>query len=166
MALGVSFDDMWKYLPQWFDAEGIPPGEKHPKEKVFRQIPGMKIPAGWETCCVQMSYALARSGHKVSYSNKSRVLRDGFGNEYLLDVAEMRGYLNGFQDAEKIERPARIPRWLVQAVLSGRKGILAFGGRHIDLWNGSRIHGESYIESALWEAASTIKNGLFFWELS
>ena len=54
----------------------------------------------------------------------------------------------------------------MQASLDQRQGIIAFGGRHIDLWNGTRIHGEGYIQTALWEAKSAVRDGIFFWDVS
>jgi hypothetical protein len=90
----------------------------------------------------------------------------------MLAVPEMRDYLNQqYGAAEVIARVdangATLPRWLVQSGgLGDRQGIVAFGDRHIDLWNGSAIHGQKYIESALWEAASALANGLSFWIVS
>jgi hypothetical protein len=89
----------------------------------------------------------------------------------MLDVGEMRGYLNEtYEEAEKIRRVDSngkvMPRIAIEGYLGGRKGIIAFGGRHIDLWSGGRIHGERYITAALWEAASAISDGIFFWDVS
>jgi hypothetical protein len=164
------FDLMWANLPQWFHAKPVPPKKpSDPPKKAFPQIPGVAIPKDWETCCIQMSQALNRAGHRVNYVKKERVLRDAAGTEYMLDVAEMRGYLTtAFFEPEKIARrddkKGLIPRWAVQTQIVDRKGIIAFGGRHIDLWDGRKIHGEHYIAEALWEADSAVTDGLFFWE--
>lgn len=172
MAIPAEFHKLWANLPQWSDAKDVPgPNGSPATQKAFPQIPGLTIPIAWETCCIQMSHALNKSGLKVSYSNKQRVLRDTAGNEYMLDVAEMRGYLDQqYGKAESLSRVdvhgSVVPRIALQGALDERKGILAFGGRHIDLWNGSRIHGENYIEAALWEASSAISIGLFFWEVT
>jgi len=153
MAIPADFDDLWANLPQWFTVRKII----------------TNIPAGWETCCIQMSHALNMSGLPVNYINKKRV--HAFeGREHILDVREMRGYLNDtYEDGEKISRVDAnrklIPRIALKGYLDERQGIIAFGGRHIDLWNGTRIHGESYIESALWEAHSAISEGIFFWDV-
>jgi hypothetical protein len=56
-------------------------------------------------------------------------------------------------------------RFLIKAAIDNRRGIIVFGQRHIDLWNGKRIHGEGFIESAIWEAPSALTQGIFFWEV-
>ena len=91
--------------------------------------------------------------------------------EYLLDVKEMREYINSeYGNAQVIARRDwgghTINRWVIQTVLMDRRGIIAFGGRHIDLWDGRKIHGEHYIQSALWEADSALTDGIFFWEVT
>jgi hypothetical protein len=153
MAIRVDFDTLWNKLPQWFEVRGVI----------------TNIPEGWETCCIQMSHAFNKSGLPINYQNKQRILRFQ-GAEYMLDVKEMRDYINStYGDAEVIARKDvrghMLDRWLIQAVLSGRQGVVAFGNRHIDLWNGNKIHGERYIQEALWEAASALSLGIFFWEV-
>jgi len=49
--------------------------------------------------------------------------------------------------------------------MRGKRGILAFGNRHIDLWDGEKIHGINYRASALWEASSALSEGLFLFHL-
>jgi hypothetical protein len=154
MAIQADFDALWVNLPQYFEVRKII----------------TNIPEGWETCCIQMSHAFNQAGLTIDYDNKSRILRF-HGGEYLLDVKEMRDYIDAtYEDAEVIPRTDvrghMLDRWLIQTVLADRQGIIAFGNRHIDLWNGRKIHGERYIERALWEAASAVRLGLFFWEVS
>jgi hypothetical protein len=171
MAVPTQLTMLWANLPQWFEAKEVAAAAgQEPTHKAFPQMPGLLIPKDWETCCIQMSHALNKAALPVNYSNKQRVLTDPVGNEYMLDVKEMRGYLKKYGDPDIISRVDAngnpTPRWVVQAVLSDRKGIIAFGGRHIDLWNGSKIHGEGYILGALWEAKSALSDGIFFWEVT
>jgi hypothetical protein len=154
MAIDADFSVLWNHLPQWFEV----------RQKITN------IPKGWETCCIQMSYAFNRANLDIDYPNKARVLRF-HGKEHMLDVKEMRLYIDEtYEPAERIAhrdvKGAMINRWVLQSVIEGRRGVIAFGNRHIDLWNGSRIHGEHYIQSALWEADSALSQGLFFWEVS
>jgi hypothetical protein len=169
VAIAAEFSTLWKNLPQWSDARKIVPPNP-PKFKSFPQIPGLHIPVAWETCCIQMSHAMNKCGLNIRYEDKKRVLTDTAGNEYMLDVKEMRGYLSkNYGSPDNVSRTdvngKIIPRFALQASLADRHGIIAFGGRHIDLWDGRRIHGENYIESALWEAKSTISDGIFFWDV-
>lgn len=174
MAIKAQFSALWDKLPHWFQCKEIPPTPPatDPSFKAFPQIPGMRIPVDWETCCIQMSCALNQVGLRINYFDKNRVIVDPQGNEYLLDVGEMRGYLNSkYGQAETVARVDAnnklLPRWLLQqSVLAGRQGIIGFGNRHIDLWNGTKIHGEGYILSALWEAESALTRGISFWEVN
>ena len=170
MTVPADFDELWSNLPQWFECAKINPPDPA-TFKAFPQISGMNIPVDWETCCIQMSHALNMVGQPINYFNKNRVLTDASGNEYILAVPEMRDYLNKFGAADVIARidanGGLMPRWLVQSGgLGDRKGIVAFGDRHIDLWNGTTIHGQGYIEAAIWEHATTLNKGLFFWDVS
>ena len=154
MANSADFDMLWANCPQYYTVRKII----------------TNIPAGWETCCIQMSHAMNMAGLPVNYSDKKRVLVFN-GREHMLDVKEMRGYLNtNYEDADVISRVDAngklVPRIAIQSYLDQRQGIIAFGGRHIDLWNGTQIHGKNYIESALWEAPSAIREGIFFWDVS
>jgi hypothetical protein len=105
MGIPAQFTTLWANLPQWFEAKEVkvPTGEK-PRFKAFPQIPGLNIPIAWETCCIQMSHALNKCGLNVNYSNKLRVLSDSAGREYMLDVAEMRGYLKKHGPPDNIGR--------------------------------------------------------------
>jgi len=121
------------------------------------------IPKGWETCCIQVSFALNRSGAPIK--NKVGVvgLQSGRDN-FIIRVPTMRDYLDDeFGEAENYVGGARIAK--ISQIID-RTGILAFGDRHLDLWNRTDIHRPSlYIMSALWEAKSTLDKGIFFWEV-
>jgi hypothetical protein len=86
MAITADFDTLWANLPQYFEVRKII----------------TNIPEGWETCCIQMSHALNMAGLPINYGNKNRVLQF-HGREHMLDVTEMRRYLNTtYEDAETI----------------------------------------------------------------
>ena len=121
------------------------------------------IPEGWETCCIQMSYAMNKAGARIKNTGGNVGLTDKNGN-YIIRVSTMRDYLNAeYFEAENYQGGARIAK-IAQIV--DRTGILAFGDRHIDLWNKTNIQRPAdYIPSALWEDKSTIEKGIFFWEI-
>jgi hypothetical protein len=116
------------------------------------------IPKGWETCCIQMSYALNKAGAPIRNRGGVVGLQSG-GQNFIIRVPTMRDYLNDeFGEAENYTGGARIAK-ISQIV--DRTGILAFGDRHIDLWNRTDIHRPSYyIMSALWEAKSALEKGI------
>lgn len=121
------------------------------------------IPQDWETCCIQMSYALNKAGARIKNKGGVVGLQDG-GQNYIIRVSTMREYLNDeYGEAENYRAGTRIAK-ISQIV--DRQGIIAFGDRHIDLWNRTNIHRPSdYILSALWEAKSALENGVYFWEV-
>jgi Type VI secretion system (T6SS), amidase effector protein 4 len=134
----------------------------HPSYRDIRdKVKG--IPQGWETCCIQMSYALNKAGARIKNVGGVVGLQQG-GQNYIIRVSMMRDYLNGeYGDAENYAAGTRTAK-ISQIV--DRTGILAFGDRHVDLWNRTDIHRPSYyIMSALWEAKSTLEKGIFFWEV-
>jgi hypothetical protein len=146
--------------------------EKHPSYTTIRSLlPG--IP-GYvdETCCVQISYALNRSGAVIEsyayenpfYKRKVRAFEGRDGMNYIFEVSDMRFYLdNRYGNAENYNgsKDAMIEK------IRGRTGILAFGYRHMDLWGGADIHRPSeYRMGYLWTNESLKKRGIFFWEVT
>ena len=125
------------------------------------------IPDDWETCCIQVSHALNNSGALIKNTGKNI----GFvqnGKNYIINVPTMREYLDReFPQAERYERAGKaMTRIAIISQIVDRTGIIAFGDRHIDLWNKNDIHRPSdYIMSALWEAESAFTKGIFFWEV-
>lgn len=128
----------------------------------------MNYDVTWETCCIQMSYALNRAGARIKNTGKNvGFIEKGFN--YIINVPTMREYLNGeYGEAEKFERSGEAnSRIAIISQIVDRTGIIAFGDRHIDLWNKNNIHRPTnYIMSALWEAKSAMTKGIFFWEVS
>jgi hypothetical protein len=135
----------------------------HPSwyEDIKKKVP--TIPAGWETCCVQVSWAFNKSGARIKNTGGNVGLVDRNGN-YIILVSTMRDYLNNeYFEAENYQGGERIAK-ISQIV--DRTGIIAFGDRHIDLWNKTHIHRPSdYLPSALWEDKTTLEKGIFFWEI-
>ncbi|HRH40325.1 MAG TPA: T6SS effector amidase Tae4 family protein [Pyrinomonadaceae bacterium] len=139
----------------------------HPSYRDIRdKVSG--IPEDWETYCIQMSYALNKAGARIKNTGKNV----GFiekGDNYIINVPKMREYLNEeYGEAEKFERSgAANSRIAIISQIVDRTGIIAFGDRHIDLWNKDNLQRPSdYIMSALWEAKSAMTKGIFFWEVS
>lgn len=148
MPIYGSFDALWSRLPQPSDIGTVLP----------------TWPADWEPCCACMSHALNMSGLPVTVPNPRRNFLYQ-GRSHYLAVGEMRDYLTRTYGAGDNYRLPAGNRIAIIAQIDNRKGIIVFGHRHIDLWNGSRIHGEGFILSALWEAPSALSEGIFFWEV-
>ena len=137
----------------------------HPSYKKIRELVD-GIPEDWETCCIQMSYALNKAGALVK-NRKGNVAFIQGGQNYMSLVSTMRGYLNDeFGEAENYVRESKMARIAIISQITDRQGIIGFGDRHIDLWDRNNIHRPSYyILSALWEAPSVYKVGISFWEV-
>jgi hypothetical protein len=131
-----------------------------------------------ETCAVQLSYALNRSDGvigKYDYPDRSvatgkvRAYKSSDGFFYIFAVPDIRVYLNNaYGDAENFKgsKPEESKAMTLDAI-TDRKGVLAFGHRHIDLWVGNNIHRPSdYFMDVLWNNDSTRLRGIFFWEVT
>jgi hypothetical protein len=86
----------------------------------------------------------------------------------MINVPTKRDYLNNDYEVEIYERAgAANSRIAIISQIVDRTGIIAFGDRHIDLWNKNNIHRPTdYTLPALWEAHSAFTKGIFFWEVS
>jgi hypothetical protein len=127
-----------------------------------------------ETCAVQMSYALNRADAVIgdyAYPDPTvatgtvRAFQSADGFSYIFAVPDFRVYLNNqYGDAENCKGSKE--KMIEQ--IAGRKGILAFGHRHIDLWSGTDIHRPSnYNMPYLWSTNESIRlRGIFFWEVN
>ncbi len=142
-----SYDDIHKYVP------GIPKDDPKTKD----------VDEGWETCCIQMSHAVNLSGLLIPGST-SGIGMNVKGMNYILAVPNMRDFLNSaFSQAENYSGN----RTTMISQIVDRRGIIGFGDRHIDLWKKTNIHRpDYYILSALWEAKSTKRDGIYFWEVA
>jgi hypothetical protein len=145
----------------------------HPSYKSVRSlldgIPGYVD----ETCTVQLSYALNQSNAVIQNydypdptlaTGKVRVFQGGDGLSYIFAVPDMKVYLNKTcGDAENF----RGTQLEITNGITGRNGILAFGHRHIDLWDGDNVHRPSMYNMAyLWTCPSIRLRGAFFWEIT
>jgi hypothetical protein len=142
--------------------------DKHPSYRTIRSL--LKVPSYVdETCCVQLSYALNRSGAVIEnyayenpfYKRKVRAFKGNDNMFYIIEVSDMRYYLdNRYGNAENYNGSKQK---MIENI-KGRHGMLAFGYRHIDLWVGDNIHRPSeYLMDYLWTNDSLKKRGIFFW---
>ena len=80
---------------------------------------------------------------------------------YIFEVTDMKTYLNGRYGLAENHRGKK--KEMIDKI-RGRTGIIAFGHRHVDLWEGERFHWQQlYID--LWLDESTTKRGVFFWQV-
>ncbi|MCI0738220.1 MAG: type VI secretion system amidase effector protein Tae4 [Gemmataceae bacterium] len=135
----------------------------------------------WSPCAIQVSYALNNSGAPLPKSSSfitneppigTRKVRlfPGGGDIYIIDVYDMRAYLDGRYGEAENYRGSKDK--MIEAI-SGRQGIIRFGRAHVDVWEGDRFHqqaspslpGIPVTDSGTWGAASTKQIGIFFWEV-
>lgn len=145
---------------------------KHPRYTAIRSLL-KSIPSYVdETCCVQLSYALNRSGACIEnyaywnpfYQRTVRAFQGTDNRFYIIEVSDMRYYLdNRYGNAENYNGTKQ----QIIEHIKGRRGILAFGYRHIDLWVGGDIDWPAgYNMDYLWSNPSLKKQGIFFWEVT
>ncbi|MBS1948742.1 MAG: hypothetical protein JST47_13345 [Bacteroidetes bacterium] len=132
-----------------------------------------------ETCCIQLSYALNNSfltiGSDYEYhdvrlaTGKVRAIKDDNGYNYIYSTFDMKVYLdNKYFPCENYRGSSRAD--LVKNI-NGRKGVIGFGGRHIDLWNGRQYQWENLYYN-LWSTDEhhagdmTALHGIYFWEIN
>lgn len=140
----------WKDIHDY--VTGIPKDNKKTKD----------VNEGWETCGIQMSYALNLSSsgippktYGIGISQKKR--------NYIPAVKNLVDFLDQNYGKSENYKSTRIA--MISQIID-RRGIIAFGHRHIDLWDRTNIHRPAwYILSALWESESCLKRGIFFWEI-
>ena len=81
---------------------------------------------------------------------------------FIIGVPMMRKYLDReYGDAERFDPNLTSAR----EGTNDRKGIMAFGNRHCDLWLGQNIHRPLMYNNQIWIHKSVVDNGLFFWEV-
>ncbi len=147
--------------------------DKHPSYHTIRSLL-KNIPAYVdETCAVQLSYALNRSGAVIENyafedpgvaTGKVRAFAGDDQMFYIFGVPDMKVYLNGRYGIPENYSGSKED---MISNISGRHGILAFGHRHIDLWVGDNIHRPSqYRMGYLWTNESIQLRGIFFWEVT
>ena len=126
-----------------------------------------------ETCCVQMSYAFNNAGPMIQNFGvlpENRIMKDAKGMEYILSVPEMKTYLTRNHFPPEVFPGAGSAQNLASKI-GARKGVIAFGDRHIDLWNGRNFqYGGTglYLENVLWFSKPKERTGprtISFWEV-
>jgi len=124
-----------------------------------------------ETCCVQISYALNRSGGAIhEYRFPDPTLNNNHVNAfkskdnyfYIFGVPDMKIYLNNVYGKAENYKGSKDE---MIAKIQGRTGLLAFGHRHIDIWLEDHWHLQRHYYD-LWTFPSTQLRGCFFWEAS
>lgn len=132
----------------------------------------------FETCASQISYALNYSGFPVTNveANQNpqwikggipRALKGGDGKLYITSVMDMIVYLDGKFGKSipfKCKDYAELDR-----ILKDKRGIIAFGFRHVDLWyqewnpETHKYEGRSHYYICVDDASSKLR-GIFFWD--
>jgi hypothetical protein len=163
------YDILESYHPSYMDI----------KTKGIGGDVGKFLKTDQETCCIQLSYALNNSfltiGSDYAYhdvrvaTGKVRAIQDDQGYNYIYSTADLKVYLdNKYFPCENYRGPSR--KELVKNI-QGRQGIIGFGGRHIDLWNGSKYQWEDLYFN-MWSldshgaGAQTQFHGIYFWEIN
>jgi len=95
------------------------------------------------SCCLQVSHALNATSDKL-YSNSHRRPNPKIGSDYYIQaVDELENYLIGrYGTTEDVKKgPAGKPRneAEIKEYLRGKRGLLIFGIKHTELWNGNTI---------------------------
>src|SRR5215208_2348408 len=98
----------------------------------------------WETCCIRLSRSLNYGGRPVegfstmanpymSATSKVRAAKGADKKWYIYSCYDLRVYLQKrFGHGKKFGS-------FESSDLSGVQGVIAFGFRHVDLWNGSEV---------------------------
>jgi hypothetical protein len=119
----------------------------------------------WETCCIRLSRALNYGGSPVQgFGNIAntfigipgahvRAQRGADKKWYIYSTYDLRAYLS-----VKFGQPKRFPGSATQADVKGMPGIIMFGWRHVDLWDGNSV-----ARLDLFAAGSVLTDGLYLW---
>ena len=107
------------------------------------QIGKSIIDSNFETCCIRLSRALNYSGAPIEgwsgianpymKNGKVRALKGGDEKWYIYSTFDLRVYLT-----HKYGYPKTFGGTADETTVSGVAGVIMFGWRHVDLWDGSR----------------------------
>ncbi|TLU98010.1 T6SS effector amidase Tae4 family protein [Dyadobacter luticola] len=127
-----------------------------------------------ETCTIELSYAMNKSGlwipddlpySPLVFGGRVRSMKDASGDNYIYSVVDMIVYLDKTYPVSQNYRAANRAGFVSQ--LGSRVGIIALGHRHISLWDGKQyVHEKEFYD--IWSGeygASAAKRGIFFWEV-
>lgn len=131
-----------------------------------KSLIGGNVNATWitNTCAIRLSHALNAAGHSIPRGLPwMETVSGGDKSRYAFRVAELTRYLTmTFGDPEVVKKQDQ-PASAAREAVAGRRGIVVFevsgwedATGHIDLWDGSRIRGQEYFESA---------RRVLFWEM-
>lgn len=119
--------------------------------------------ASWETCCIRISRALNYSGVPVTgfagmanpymTDGKVRASPGGDSKWYIFSTYDLRVYLT-----VRFGQPKLFKGTADEKTVAGVPGIIMFGWRHVDLWDGSKV-----CHLALFGHASAVTNGVLIW---
>jgi len=122
------------------------------------------IDSNWETCCIRLSRALNYSGAPVvgwagianpymGADGKVRALKGADSKWYIYSCYDLRVYLT-----TRFGHPKTFKGDADETTVSGVAGIIMFGFRHVDLWDGTKI-----CRLALFGHESAKSNGVLIW---
>ena len=123
------------------------------------------IDSNWETCCIRLSRALNYSDAPVAgwagmanpymrKDGKVRALKGADNKWYIYSTYDLRVYL-----ATRYGPPRKFKGDANETTVSGIAGIIMFGWRHVDLWDGSKI-----ARLVLFGCESAKQNGVMIWQ--
>jgi type VI secretion system (T6SS) effector Tae4 (amidase) len=132
-----SISQMWPNYPQ---------GTKEEVAKVVGGTVGDNITKyDWDTCCIRLSRVLNYSGVPVtgfaamdnpymSKTSKVRASKGGDAKWYIYSTYDLRVYLS-----TRYGQPKKFKGDADESTVSGVPGIIMFGFKHVDLWDGSKV---------------------------
>jgi hypothetical protein len=107
------------------------------------------------TCAIRLSRALNYTGYPIERGVANTSCNSGADKKwYIFRMADLANYLT-----VKLGDPVTLPVDVPAKALAGRRGIVAWGKVHIDLWDGQSACTASYFES------EKVKDPIRFWEL-
>lgn len=106
------------------------------------------------TCAIRLSRAFNYAGAPIARGLAGALSNSGDDKKwYIFRMADFGRYLS-----TKYGDPVVLPVDTPAKALAGRRGIVAFGKLHIDLWDGERACTANYFES------EKVKDPVLFWE--
>lgn len=150
-----SIDALWVQYPQ---------GTPEDVAAVIRGPVGNNIlTLDWETCCIRISRTLNYTGVPVTgfagmanpymTNGKVRAAQGGDNKWYIFSTFDLRVYLT-----VRFGHPKVFPGTATERTVAGVPGIIMFGWRHVDLWDGSNV-----CHLALFGHSSAVTNGVLIW---
>jgi hypothetical protein len=157
----IDFEELKKHHPSYSQITGLLTGPVLDNVKKY----------DWETCSIQISHALNKAGAPIlnyAYPDKRvatgkvRGIQNKEQENFIYSVLDMAVYLDKtYGTAENYKGTVA----KMKEPIKDRQGIIAFGYRHMDLWEGDRWHYQQLYQN-LWEFAEVKKWGIFFWEVA